>query len=89
MWLLLDIASAACQHTANAVAVNPTVHYCYAHGPVLQDWENKTLTAMQKHKGVLLLARARAQVSSSTVESRGEPRALNHIYFYTDGSLFL
>ena len=51
MWLLLDIASAACQHTANAVAVNPTVHYCYAHGPVLQDWDNKTLTAMQKHKG--------------------------------------
>ena len=48
---------------------------CYAQSPSPQNWENKTSTAMQKHKGVLLPARARAPVSSSAVESWREPRA--------------
>ena len=29
MWLLLDIASAACQHTTNAVAANPDWPYIH------------------------------------------------------------
>ena len=41
----------------------------------MRNWGNKTSTAMQKHKGVLLPARARAPVSSSAVESWREPRA--------------
>ena len=45
------------------------------HSPSPQNWENKTSTAMQKHKGVLLPARARAPISSSTVESWWEPGA--------------
>ena len=49
--------------------------YCYAQCLSPQNWENKTSTAMQKHKGVLLPARARAPISSSTVESWREPWA--------------
>ena len=41
---------------------------CYARSPSPHSWENKTSTAMQTQKGNLLLARARAQVSSNTVE---------------------
>ena len=39
------------------------------------------LTAIQKHKGVLLLARARAHVSSSAVEFWQEPRARDYIAY--------
>ena len=46
---------------------------CYAQSPSSQNWENKTSTAMQKHKGVLLPAWARAPISSSAVESWREP----------------
>ena len=48
--------------------------HCYAQSPSPQNWENMS-TAMQKHKGVLLPARARAPVSSTAVESWREPRA--------------
>ena len=48
---------------------------CYAQSPSPQNWENKTSTAMQKHKRVLLPAQARAPVSSSAVESWREPWA--------------
>ena len=41
---------------------------CYAQGPNPQNWENKTSTAKQMQKGNLLLARARAQVTSNAVE---------------------
>ena len=37
--------------------------------------ENKTYTAMQKHEGVLFLARARAPAISNAVEWSKEPRA--------------
>ena len=37
--------------------------------------ENKTYTAMQKHEGVLFLARARAPTTSNTVEWSKEPQA--------------
>ena len=46
---------------------------CYAQSPSPQNWENKTSTAMQKHKRVLLPAQARAPVSSSAVESWQSP----------------
>ena len=52
-----------------------TRHNCHAQSPSPQNWENKMSRAMQKHKGVLLPARARAPVSSSAVESWQEPQA--------------
>ena len=48
---------------------------CYAQSPSPQNWENKTSTAMQKLKEVLLPAQARAPVSSNAVESWQEPGA--------------
>ena len=48
---------------------------CYAQSPSPQNQENKTSTAMQKHEGVLFLARARVPATSNAVEWSKEPRA--------------
>ena len=49
--------------------------YCYAQSLSPQNLENKTSTAMQKHEGVLFLARARDPATSNAVEWSKEPRA--------------
>ena len=57
---------------------------CYAQSPSPQNWENKTSAAMQKHEGVLFLARARAPATSSAVEWSKEPRAQIYSSLYRE-----
>ena len=68
---MLKILQARLQQNINCE--HPDV--CYAQSPSPQNWENKMSTAMQKHEGILFLARARAPATSNAVEWSKEPRA--------------
>ena len=68
---MLKILQARLQQNINCE--HPDV--CYAQSPSPQNWENKTSIAMQKHEGVLFLARARAPTTSIAVEWSKEPWA--------------
>ena len=65
-----------------ALEMNRDHSVCYAQSPSPQNWENKMSTAMQKHEGVLFLARARAPATSNAVEWSKEPRAQMYSSIY-------